>query len=72
MRTTVLKAGVDYGLAYAEGERVVQVHIALPKGVTPWKVPAGEEGRVPLHRVVVLVDPERPRRFAVVPFEIGR
>lgn len=72
LRTTVIKASVDYGLAYVDREEAVHVHVALPNGVTPWKVPAGEGGRVPLHRVVVLVDPKRPRRFAVVPFEIGR
>jgi hypothetical protein len=71
LRTNVVKGTVGYELASVDGGRELRFTASLPRNVALWEIPGEKGGRVPLRRVVVLVDPDRPLRGAVVPFDIG-
>ncbi len=71
LRTTFVKGTVGYEVAAVEGGRELRLTASLASNVALWEVPVEKGGRVALRRVVVLVDPDRPLRCAVVPFDVG-
>lgn len=72
LQETAEKRARRYDLAWTARDEELRGSARLPRGVGPWEPPAPGDDPAVVRRAVILVDPERPQRWTIVPAESGR